>query len=274
MHFEEIDAPADWHCVDFISDLHLQESEPANFLAWRMYLEQSPADAIFILGDLFEVWVGDDTLSSGSEAKLISRHVGLPFEERCRRALHYCAQQRSLYFMHGNRDFLVGDDFAKTCGMQMLTDPCVLTFGGQRFLLSHGDALCLADVEYQKFREVVRSKLWQDTFLSTPLQERMQQARMIRQASESRKKEHQAAGQPWVDIDAQAALQWMDAAQCQHFIHGHTHEGRDHPIASSQGAGTRHVLPDWHVTERPARGYALRLLRSEGGLAAHHIPVA
>jgi UDP-2,3-diacylglucosamine hydrolase len=243
-------------------------------LAWRTYLEQSPADAIFILGDLFEVWVGDDALRLDGDVNLIARHTGLHFEQRCSRVLHHCAQQRSLYFMHGNRDFLVGEDFAQTCGMQMLSDPSVLTLGGQRFLLSHGDALCLADVEYQKFREVVRSKLWQDIFLATPLQERLQQARMMRQASESRKKEHQAAGQPWIDIDRQAAQQWMDAAQCQHFIHGHTHEGRDHPISSAQGAGTRHVLPDWHAEQRPARGYALRLMQSEGCLMAHHIAIA
>jgi UDP-2,3-diacylglucosamine hydrolase len=275
MSFDEIAAPASWHCVDFISDLHLQESEPANFLAWRTYLEQSPADAIFILGDLFEVWVGDDVISSGGDANLVARHEGLYFEDRCSRVLHHCAQQRNLYFMHGNRDFLIGKSFSQACGMQLMSDPSVLSFGGERFLLSHGDALCLADVEYQKFRETVRSKLWQDAFLATPLQERMQQARMIRQASESRKKEQQAAGQAWIDIDPQAAQQWMDAAQCLHFIHGHTHEGRDHAITTAQGRGTRHVLPDWHAAQRPARGYALRLnLDEDGSVSTRHIPVA
>jgi UDP-2,3-diacylglucosamine hydrolase len=274
MHFEDILAPADWQCVDFISDVHLQESEPANFLAWRTYLEQSPADAIFMLGDLFELWVGDDALSESSQANVSARHEGLYFEERCCRVLHYCAQQRSLYFMHGNRDFLVGKGFAQACGMKIVSDPSVLIFGGQRFLLSHGDALCLADVEYQKFRETVRSKLWQDAFLATPLQERMQQARMMRQASESRKKEHQAAGQPWVDIDPQTAQQWMNAAQTQHFIHGHTHEGRDHAITTAQGRGTRHVLPDWHVAQQPPRGYALRLTQSQGSVSVQHIPLA
>jgi UDP-2,3-diacylglucosamine hydrolase len=275
MSFDEITAPAAWRCVDFISDLHLQESEPANFLAWRSFLEQSPADAIFILGDLFEVWVGDDVISSVGDANLIARHEGLYFEDRCCRVLHFCAEQRNLYFIHGNRDFLIGKGFAQACGVQIVNDPSVLSFGGLRYLLSHGDALCLADVEYQKFRETVRSKLWQDTFLATPLQERIQQARMMRQASESRKKEHQAAGQAWIDIDPQAARQWMDAAQCQHFVHGHTHEGRDHAITTAQGRGTRHVLPDWHAAQRPARGYALRLSLDDDGLVStHHIPVA
>jgi UDP-2,3-diacylglucosamine hydrolase len=274
MTFDEIAAPAAWHCVDFISDVHLQDTEPANFLAWRNYLEQSPADAVFILGDLFEVWMGDDALSSAGEAYDIARHTGLHFEQRCSRVLHFAAQQRNLYFMHGNRDFLVGQALAEACGMQILPDPSVFSFGGQRFLLSHGDALCLADVEYQKFRSMVRSQAWQTQFLATPLQERMQQARMMRVASEARKKDLKEAGQPWIDVDAQAAVQWMDAAHCQHFIHGHTHEGRDHAITSAQGQGTRHVLPDWHVDERPVRGYALRLNLLNGAVSAQQIPVA
>jgi UDP-2,3-diacylglucosamine hydrolase len=277
MSFDEINAPAAWRCVDFISDIHLQESEPATFLAWRSYLELSPADAIFILGDLFELWVGDDCLGTVSDSSLIARHEGLHFEERCSRVLHFSAQQHNLYFMHGNRDFLVGQGLAKACGMQILSDPSVLVFGGMRYLLSHGDALCLVDVKYQEFRRMVRSPDWQQNFLATPLQERLQQARVMRAASEARKKDSQAAGEPWVDIDPLAAVQWMDAANAQHFIHGHTHEGRDHAISSAQGRGTRHVLPDWHATatrSQPARGYALRLSLDEDGLVStHHIPV-
>jgi UDP-2,3-diacylglucosamine hydrolase len=278
MGFDEISAPPAWRCVDFISDLHLQESEPSNFLAWRSYLELSPADAIFILGDLFEVWVGDDAVTDGSQASLTARHQGLRFEDRCSRVLHFSAQQHNLYFMHGNRDFLVGKGLAQACGMQILEDPSVLSFGGQRYLLSHGDALCLGDTQYQTFRTMVRSADWQAKFLATPLQERLQQARVMRTASEARKKDMQAAGQAWIDIDQDAAVQWMDATNAKHFIHGHTHEGRDHAITSKQGPGTRHVLPDWHVTASrasPARGYALRLsLDDEGMVNSHHIPVA
>ncbi len=274
MSFDEINAPAAWRCVDFISDLHLQESEPANFLAWRNYLEQSPADAIFILGDLFEVWIGDDVLSTAGQAHAIARHAGLHFEQRCSRVLHFFAQQRHLYFMHGNRDFLVGKDFATACGMQILSDPSVLSFGDQRFLLSHGDALCLADVEYQKFRQLVRSEAWRKNFLATPLQERLQQARVMRTASEARKKDLKEAGQAWIDVDSKAVVQWMDATRSHHVIHGHTHEGRDHVIRSAQGEGTRYVLPDWHVNQRPMCGYALRLNLLDGSVSAQHIPVA
>ena len=262
MSFDEIQAPPEWRCVDFISDVHLQESEPATFLAWRNYLEQSPADAIFILGDLFELWVGDDALSSIGDSNLIARHEGLHFEVRCSRVLHFAAQQKQMYFLHGNRDFLIGNKFSETCGIQMLSDPSVLAFGGQRYLLSHGDALCLSDADYQNFRAKVRSPQWQSTFLSTPLQERMQQARQMRAQSEARKQAEQTIS----DVDETAAQQWMNATHSQHFIHGHTHEGCDHPIQTAQGQGIRHVLPDWHATGKKPRGYALRLSLGSGTL--------
>lgn len=287
MRFDEIAATPAWRCVDFISDLHLQESEPDNFLAWRNYLEHSPADAIFILGDLFEVWVGDDVLMDSSQSTISVNDQGLnqslnqsisqvpSFEDRCARVLHASAQQRAMYFMHGNRDFLVGTSLARACGMQILEDPSVLSFGGQRYLLSHGDALCLSDEPYQKFRAMVRSEAWQAKFLATPLQERLGQARAMRSASEARKQDLKAAGQAWVDIDQEAAVKWMDASQTQHLIHGHTHEGTDHAITSAQGQGTRHVLPDWCVTassSSPARGYVLRLsLNDDGAVSSHHV---
>ncbi len=277
MVFDEIYAAPQWQRVDFISDLHLQESEPANFLAWRSYLEQSSADAIFILGDLFEVWIGDDASKDTSIGITSTRHMGLRFEDRCCRILHFCAQHRNVYFMHGNRDFLVGAAFANACGMQIVSDPSVLIFGDQRYLLSHGDALCLADEPYQKFRAMVRSDAWQAKFLATPVHERMSQAREMRAASQARQKELFAAGQSWIDLDQKATVQWMDAAQAQHVIHGHTHEGRDHRIASRQGHGMRHALPDWCVAAshaQPARGYALRLSLDEiNAVQAQHIPV-
>ncbi len=268
MSFDEITAPPEWRCVDFISDLHLQESEPATFLAWRNYLEQTPSDAIFILGDLFELWVGDDAISTVGDASLIARHEGLYFEDRCSRVLHFAAQQKQVYFLHGNRDFLIGEKFLSTCGIQLLSDPSVLCFGGQRYMLSHGDALCLSDTDYQQFRAKVRSSEWQDNFLATPLQERMQQARQIRAQSEARKLRAQVAQIPYSDVDEAAAQQWMDATRSLHFVHGHTHEGRDHPIESAQGLGVRHVLPDWHATGKQPRGHALRMSLGNGAVRA------
>jgi UDP-2,3-diacylglucosamine hydrolase len=269
--FHELHALPAWRSVDFISDLHLHESEPANFLAWRRYLETSSADAIFILGDLFEVWVGDDVLrvslgNAGNDLparNLVARHEGLQFEDRCSRVLHFCAQRKPVYFMHGNRDFLLSPAALKTCGMQLLPDPTVLSFGGLRYLLSHGDELCLSDTDYQQFRRQVRSPQWQADFLAHPLPKRQQIARDLRAQSEARKK----AGGPWVDVDSAEAERWMQAAAADHMVHGHTHEGADHPITGSRSVGTRHVLCDWHADAMPPRAQALRLSLAATGQA-------
>ena len=242
-------APAHLQLIDFISDLHLHENEPANFLAWRRYLETTPADAVFILGDLFEVWVGDDILHS----------QGIHFEDRCARVLHHAAQHKALYFMYGNRDFLLGNAALQTCGMQLLADPTVLEFAGLRYMLSHGDALCLGDTDYQTFRAMVRTDKWQQDFLNRPLLERLQIARGLRAQSEARKLQ----GGPWIDLDPHATSQWMNAASAHHMIHGHTHEGVDHPINSVQGTGVRHVLCDWHADAQPPRAQVLRLSRAK-----------
>ncbi len=270
MIIDEIIAPPNWRRVDFISDLHLQGSEPTNFLAWQKFLTQSQADAIFILGDLFELWVGDDAAMDSSPADGQAEQ----FEQQCGDVLRECSKQRKLYFMPGNRDFLMGERFALACGMQILQDPSVLAFGEQRYLLSHGDSLCIADEPYQKFRSMVRDPDWQAQFLATPVQERLQRARAMRTTSVARQNEQRQERHDWIDIDQPIAIRWMNAARAKHFIHGHTHEGRDHPITSSQGQGTRHVLPDWQVSAIPAVGYALRLsIEPVGNVQTHHIPV-
>ncbi len=255
MTWHVMQAPKHWLCIDFISDLHLQASEPANFLAWRNYLNHTPADAVFILGDLFEVWVGDDVLTPHAHADLQARHMGLAFEDRCVRVLHHSAQSKAMYFMHGNRDFLICTDFSHATGMQILPDPTVLIVGTQRYLLSHGDALCIADADYQSFRSQVRSQAWQQAFLAQPLAQRQVQALQMRTQSEARK---QLDG-PWVDVDTDHTRTWMDATQAQHMVHGHTHEGLDHPIDTKQGAGVRHVLSDWHADDQPPRAQVLRM---------------
>src|SRR5687768_9084037 len=125
--FAELVAPAAWHTVDLLSDLHLQASDAATFDAWRGYLQTTPADAIFILGDLFEVWVGDDAAAEPG------------FEAQCAELLRTAAEHRPVFFMHGNRDFLVGAAFAAQCKLTLLDDPTVLVLHGRRWLLSHGD---------------------------------------------------------------------------------------------------------------------------------------
>ena len=242
----QLTAAPHWRVVDFISDLHLQGSEPATFDAWVRYLHDTPADAVFMLGDLFEVWVGDDAADEPGA-----------FEARCAEVLHSAAQHRALYFMHGNRDFLVGRRFLNRAGVTLLDDPTVLHFASQHWLLSHGDALCLDDVDYLRFRAQVRSTDWQQQFLAQPLAARRAVARQIRDASESRKQ----SGAPYADVDADAARAWLQAAQTPTLIHGHTHHPALHDLGvdATGRALRRLVLSDWDLAATPPRADLLRL---------------
>jgi len=196
-HAEELVAPAEWRTIDFIADLHLQESEPATLEAWQRYLAQTPAEAVFMLGDLFEVWIGDDAALEQTDS----------FEARCGRILLEASRQRDLLFMPGNRDFLVGPAFLDASGVRGLADPTVLTFGGTRWLLSHGDALCLADTRYMQFRAMVRSPQWQAPLLAKSLAERQMIASQMRaqsRAQQSRVESH-------ADLDGPATISWLQA---------------------------------------------------------------
>jgi len=249
-HFAELQAPLSWRTVDFISDLHLQAAEPDTFEAWRRYMGQTPADAVFILGDLFEVWVGDDM-------------AGEPgFAADCAAVLQAASGRLAVFFMHGNRDFLVGDGFLGACRTTLLPDPTVLGFADKRWLLTHGDALCLADTDYMRFREQVRAPDWQRDFLARPLAERQAIARQLREQSESRKR----SAVEYADVDGAQARAWLEAADAQVLIHGHTHKPADHILAGRQ----RTVLSDWDAASEPARLEALRLTAT----GAHRIALA
>lgn len=238
----ELAAPAAWRTVDFLADLHLEPGQPATLQALQSYLDDTPADAIFLLGDLFEVWVGDDTIAEPDS-----------FEGTCCSLLARAARRRPMYFMHGNRDFLVGAGFTRRTGIGLLADPTVLQFADRRWLLSHGDALCLNDVEYQRFRAIARNPDWQAQLLARPLHERRAQGRSARSESEARK---QAGTAVYADVDAAAATAWLRAARAQALIHGHTHLPADHVLAPGL---TRHVLTDWDLAAHPPRAGVLRL---------------
>jgi UDP-2,3-diacylglucosamine hydrolase len=241
----ELNAAPTWRAIDFISDLHLQASEAATFDVWRQYMQSTPADAVFILGDLFEVWVGDDALQSGS------------FESLCADVIRKTAERIPVFLMHGNRDFLVGSALMSQCKASLIADPTVLIFEGQRWLLSHGDALCIDDLPYMQFRAQVRNPEWQQVFLAQPLAERQAIARGLRQQSEAKKQ----TGAVYADVDTPAARQWLLAAQAPTLIHGHTHQPATHDL----GDGMRRVvLSDWDADAEPARAEVLRL--TAGGL--------
>ena len=236
-----LSAPATWQTVDLISDLHLQVSEIATFEAWRAYMARTPADAVLILGDLFEVWVGDDAAAQD------------PFLQSCAEVLRQTAQRAHVAFMPGNRDFLVGPDYLGGCGVAPLTDPTLLELGEQSILLSHGDALCLDDKPYQAFRLQARSPQWQQDFLAKPLAERQEFARSLRALSESQKHE----GMTFADADLEMSLFWLAQAQADCLVHGHTHRPADHALGSAQ----RHVLSDWSLDQAPMRAQVFRLQR-------------
>ena len=241
-------APAAWKCIDIISDLHLCESMPSTTAAWAAHLLNTRADAVLMLGDVFEVWVGDD-----------QRHR--PFERHCVDVMAEAASRRAIAFMPGNRDFLLGQDMREACGLQGLRDPTVLDAWGQRLLLTHGDALCLDDKPYQQFRALSRASDWQRHFLAGPLAQRLHQAAEARATSQARK---DAAGfdpSLWADIDPAAAAAWMHAAGCRDLVHGHTHRPGSETLAPGL---QRHVLTDWDL-DGGTRAEVLRVTRD--GLA-------
>ena len=253
LNFAELHAPQSWATVDFISDLHLCESQPATFDAWQRYMNSTTAGAVFILGDLFEVWVGDDII----RPDVCAQSTDLNFEERCALVLQATGRRLDLFVMHGNRDFLIGSQLMATCNARLLADPTVLAFHKQRYVLSHGDMLCLTDTRYLAFRDIVRQPQWQLEQLAKPLAERQAIGRHMRLQSQQNQQDALA----YADVDDAAAAQWLHAANASTLIHGHTHKPADHDLGSHL---SRIVMTDWDLSATPARAEVLRL--SVGGL--------
>jgi UDP-2,3-diacylglucosamine hydrolase len=235
-------APATWRAIDFISDLHLSELMPATFAAFAAHLQGTDADAVFVLGDLFELWVGDD-----------ARHE--PFARRCVEVMKAASGTRVLAIMGGNRDFLMDGELLADCGARALPDPTLLTAFGQRVLLTHGDALCIADATYQAFRRQVREPAWLAAFRARPLAERLEIAREIRRASDTRRL---FDGDSTADVDAPTALSLLQAAGALTLVHGHTHRPGSESWPDGAVYRVRHVLTDWDL-DHGTRAEVLRL---------------
>lgn len=226
----------------FISDLHLCHTRPLITRQFVAFLQTTAAqaDALYILGDLFEYWAGDDDLADAHHQLVITALNAL------------VASGTQVFFMHGNRDFLLSDGFAKAAGIQLLADPTRLSLYGKSVLLSHGDSLCTDDASYQVFRQQVRNSAWQAAFLSQPLSTRKQQIEALRQRSEQEK-----SGKAETIMDVNAAA--VEALLRTHhypelFIHGHTHRPALHSLALDGHICQRWVLADWY-----AQGSCLRL---------------
>ncbi len=232
-------APPVWQQIDLLSDLHLGPDTPATLARLARHLAETPAQAVFLLGDIFEVWVGDDARS-------------LPFEAECVAMLRTAAERLDLFFMPGNRDFLVGEAMLTDCGISALPDPTALAAFGQTWLLVHGDAQCLDDAAYQDFRRQVRSPAWQTQVLAQPLPARQALAQQLRAGSRAA----QTAQLQATDLDAGACRALLREAGANTLIHGHTHRPAEHDL----GDGLRRVvLSDWDFDGPAPRGDVLRL---------------
>jgi UDP-2,3-diacylglucosamine hydrolase len=221
-------APAHWRAIDLLSDLHLAENTPRVFDAWAGHMRHTRADAVFILGDLFEVWIGDDMAERG-------------FEARCVDVLSAAAARTTVAFLPGNRDFLVGDAMLMNAGVARLADPTVVVAFGTRVAVSHGDALCIDDVAYQRFRSVVRRPALQRAFGVLPFGVRSAVGRALRRRSARREP---PAGGSFIDVDPQAAAALLRRADAPTLVHGHTHAPRSHDLGDGL---VRHVLSDWEL---------------------------
>ena len=222
--------------IHFLSDLHLSPDTPGINRLFLDYLagEARTATHIFILGDLFEAWPGDDTLDDPEDA--LGRTVvdGL-------RALSDAGTEIAV--QHGNRDFLLGSGFAERAGAVLLSDPYLLVLPDARFVLSHGDMLCTDDAEYQAFRQQVRMPVWQQGFLSKPLAERKAIAAALRLQSEDSKR---AKSMQAMDASSAAIENLLHQHGGATLIHGHTHRPDRHEHRVDDTCVERWVLADWH----------------------------
>ena len=246
-----IHASAQWQAIGVVSDLHLQAAAPQTAVAWHAFLKQaSPAtgiDALFILGDFFELWVGDDALDAASD---ISPET--PFWQNCVAALADASTRLPIYLALGNRDFLFGERFFDATGIFALPTHTVLDWGARRYLLAHGDEWCTSDTAYQDFRAASRTTQWQNTFLSQTLEARLALAAQMRAQSQA----HQASQNMWFDVEPATVAADALSVGATDVIHGHTHRPADHALAPS---GERIVLSDWDADAKPPRLEWLRV---------------
>ncbi len=216
----------------FISDLHLDEQRPDCTESLIAFLEtEAPrADRLFILGDLFEAWIGDD--------------VETPLSLQVSEALNQCASRgTSIYFVAGNRDFLLGSAYAQSAGMTLLEEPVHINHGDMDIVLLHGDVLCTDDHDYQRFREQVRNPVWQSDFLARSIPERIAFASKAREASQ----QHTGSTDAEImDVNDDAVRSYMLEHQTDFLIHGHTHRPAVHEFELNHFSATRIVLGDWY----------------------------
>ena len=213
--------------IFFISDLHLEQNKPHLTKAFENFINSkvNSHDELFILGDFFEQWIGDD--NEDNFIKGIKNILKLK-----------TAEGLKIYFMHGNRDFLIGDKFCKDVGAKLLKDPFIFNLNGKKIMLMHGDSLCIDDKDYQEFRNLVRNKDWQKDFLSKDLKERKEVAKSLREISSL---ENKTKDEAIMDVNQDEVLRIIENHSIDVLIHGHTHR----PYIHDENGVPRMVLGDW-----------------------------
>jgi UDP-2,3-diacylglucosamine hydrolase len=216
----------------FISDLHLSEERPQTTAAFFAFLAEKTGqnDHLYILGDFFDAWIGDDD--------------DRPLAEEVARALASAVDRGvKVFYQHGNRDFLLGNHYASRCGMELLPDFFVLTVNGQRWLLAHGDQFCTEDTAYQQFRVMVRDTHWQREFLQQSLKDRRHIASQLRAKS---KEANSLKAEDIMDVVPQEIISALQLHGCDILVHGHTHRPARHDVPLSDGRrAERVVLGEW-----------------------------
>jgi UDP-2,3-diacylglucosamine hydrolase len=217
----------------FISDLHLSSHSPAIVDGFLKFLQNQATDAdeLYILGDFFDAWIGDDDDS--------------PLAADIKQALRKYASNHTVYFLHGNRDFLLGEKFAQQAGINLLPETCVINLHGRHTLIMHGDTLCTRDTEYLKFRTMVRNPAWQQQVLALPLPQRRQMAADLRQKTQSM---IAMKAEDIMDVTPEEVEKIMAAYGVDLLIHGHTHRPARHEVSANGAMAERWVLGDWNQT--------------------------
>lgn len=216
----------------FISDLHLEDQRPDITRAFFHLLDQfqGKVDRLFILGDFFEIWLGDDVLTD------TARQVAS-------RLKSFSDAGAGVYLMHGNRDFLLGEQYSAQCGAELLPEPTTIELSGRPCLLMHGDSLCTDDKPYMEFRAMVRNPLWQQGFLAKSVEDRIAFGRQARTQSQEDAKEKSTE---ILDVNQQEVVRVCEASRAPLFIHGHTHRPARHLVDTGKNQCERIVLGDWH----------------------------
>jgi UDP-2,3-diacylglucosamine hydrolase len=227
--------------VLLVSDIHLSLDVPLRTELFLQFIDQQVGNikSLYILGDLFEYWVGDDDINNA-------------FHERIVLALRRVVERGvKLFVMVGNRDFLIGTQFAQASGAVLLKDPTLITIAEKKILLMHGDAQCTNDMQYKIFRTIVRNRFVQKIFLYLPLKSRQRWAQKLRQQSQ---KSNQMKTSEMMDVNLMTIRTMFEEFDVKTIIHGHTHRPARHVMEVNGQTCVRFVLPDWEVEEQIKRG--------------------